>query len=114
MKNIKKPNPKCEMVGCGEWTRPMISNPLYRGKWQAPLIDNPDYKGPWSPRQIPNPDYYEDSNPVAGIIFDALAIEILTNQNLVVQLYSIVHHHYQMVYKYVSQLLIQYLSTLVS
>jgi calnexin len=77
---VMEPNPKCEMVGCGEWTRPMISNPLYRGKWQAPLIDNPDYKGPWSPRQIPNPDYYEDSNPVAGIIFDALAIEILTNQ----------------------------------
>lgn len=39
------PNPKCkEAPGCGEWKRPMKSNPDYKGKWTAPMIDNPDYK----------------------------------------------------------------------
>ena len=36
-------NPACEAVGCGEWTRPMIQNPNYKGKWKPPMIDNPDY-----------------------------------------------------------------------
>lgn len=44
---------KCEAApGCGEWVRPMKSNPEYKGKWSAPLIDNPAYKGVWKPRQI--------------------------------------------------------------
>jgi calnexin len=51
-------NPKCEF-GCGEWVRPTISNPAYKGRWTAPLIDNPKYIGEWSPRKIENPDYYE-------------------------------------------------------
>lgn len=38
--------------GCGEWVRPMIPNPKYKGKWYAPMIDNPAYKGEWKPRQI--------------------------------------------------------------
>lgn len=38
-------NPKCKAApGCGEWKRPMKSNPDYKGKWTAPLIDNPEYK----------------------------------------------------------------------
>lgn len=57
-------NPLCEAApGCGEWTRPRIPNPDYKGKWFAPTIPNPDYKGPWSPRKIPNPNYFEDLQP---------------------------------------------------
>jgi len=38
-------NPKCETAsGCGEWKRPMMTNPKYKGKWVRPTIDNPDYK----------------------------------------------------------------------
>ena len=37
------PNPACK-VGCGEWKRPTIKNPAYKGDWKAPLIDNPEYK----------------------------------------------------------------------
>ena len=29
-------NPACE-VGCGEWQRPMIDNPDYKGKWIHPM-----------------------------------------------------------------------------
>jgi hypothetical protein len=45
-------------VGCGEWKRPTIRNPDYKGKWFPPLIDNPDYKGPWAPRKIENKNYF--------------------------------------------------------
>lgn len=39
------PNAKCETApGCGEWVRPMKSNPKYKGKWRAPMIDNPNYQ----------------------------------------------------------------------
>lgn len=39
------PNPACETApGCGEWKRPMINNPQYKGKWKAPLVDNPNYQ----------------------------------------------------------------------
>lgn len=68
------PNPKCEEVGCGEWTRPKKANPAYKGKWKAPMIDNPKYIGVWKPRKIPNAEYYEISNPtllpVNGIGFE--------------------------------------------
>ena len=37
-------NPKCEKVGCGEWERPTIDNPEFKGKWSAPLITNPNYQ----------------------------------------------------------------------
>ena len=37
-------NPKCEKVGCGEWERPTIDNPDFKGKWSAPLITNPNYQ----------------------------------------------------------------------
>lgn len=37
-------NPKCEKVGCGEWERPTIDNPEFKGKWSAPLITNPSYQ----------------------------------------------------------------------
>ncbi len=39
-------------VGCGEWKRPRIRNPAYKGKWYAPKIKNPAYKGPWSARKV--------------------------------------------------------------
>lgn len=39
------PNPACETApGCGEWKRPMINNPQYKGKWKATLVDNPNYQ----------------------------------------------------------------------
>ncbi len=58
------PNPACEAApGCGEWRRPTIANPAYKGKWTAPMIDNPDYIGEWKPRQIPNPNYFVDEEP---------------------------------------------------
>ncbi|KAF3945607.1 hypothetical protein CMV_028034, partial [Castanea mollissima] len=74
-------NPKCESApGCGEWKKPMKSNPAYKGKWYPPLIDNPNYKGIWKPQEIPNPDYFElerpDFEPVA-----AIGIEIWTMQD---------------------------------
>ena len=54
------PNPKCAKVsGCGEWKRPEIDNPAYKGKWSAPFIDNPAYIGEWAPKQIKNKDYEE-------------------------------------------------------
>ena len=70
------PNPKCEAAaGCGEWVRPVIRNPAYKGKWTAPLIDNPEYKGVWEPRTIANPNYFEDKspadfNPIGGVGFE--------------------------------------------
>lgn len=39
------PNPACETApGCGEWKRPTINNPQYKGKWKAPLVDNSNYQ----------------------------------------------------------------------
>lgn len=68
------PNPKCEEVGCGEWTRPKKANPAYKGKWKAPMVDNPKYIGVWKPREMSNPEYYDVSNPtllpVHGIGFE--------------------------------------------
>jgi calnexin len=39
------PNPVCAAVGCGEWKRPKMVNPAYKGTWNAPLIKNPLYIG---------------------------------------------------------------------
>eukprot|EP00732_Lithocolla_globosa_P003496 Lithocolla_globosa_v1_NODE_2834_length_1853_cov_142.952169.p1 type:complete len:521 gc:universal NODE_2834_length_1853_cov_142.952169:1790-228(-) len=76
-------NPACEVVsGCGEWHRPIIVNPDYKGKWYPQRIPNPAYKGEWVPRQIPNPGFFEDfqpfktMTPIAGI-----GIELWTMQN---------------------------------
>lgn len=67
-------NPKCDEVGCGEWTRPMKANPAFKGKWTAPMIDNPKYIGEWKPKKIPNEKYYKVENPsilpVHGIGFE--------------------------------------------
>ncbi|EEQ97714.1 Calreticulin precursor, putative [Perkinsus marinus ATCC 50983] len=41
----------------GEWERPMIDNPDYKGPWMPKQIANPDYKGEWKPKKIPNPKY---------------------------------------------------------
>lgn len=69
-------NPSCE-IGCGEWKRPMIPNPAFKGKWSPPMIDNPEYKGEWAPRQIPNPDYFEDLEPLKNIgSIAAVALEV--------------------------------------
>lgn len=70
-------NPKCKAAGCGEWKRPEIPNPDYKGKWHAELIDNPAYKGEWAPQQIDNPDHFECTDPVSGLeSIGALAIEV--------------------------------------
>ncbi len=38
-------NPICkDAPGCGEWSPPMVPNPLYKGVWRAPLVDNPNYR----------------------------------------------------------------------
>jgi len=66
-------------VGCGEWNRPMMPNPAYKGKWKPPRIKNPAYKGPWVPRQIPNPEHYEDKKPMNSLApMAALAVEVWT------------------------------------
>ncbi|XP_017287980.1 calmegin [Kryptolebias marmoratus] len=71
------PNQACETApGCGEWKRPMINNPQYKGKWKAPLIDNPNYQGVWKPRKINNPDYFEDLQPFRMTSFKALGLEL--------------------------------------
>ncbi|KAG0343917.1 hypothetical protein BG004_004894 [Podila humilis] len=74
------PNPKCANNGCGEWVRPMISNPAYKGKWSAPFIDNPAYKGVWAPRKIANPDFFEDLHPSNFDKIGAVGFEIWTIQ----------------------------------
>lgn len=77
----KIPNPKCSTVsGCGEWTKPLINNPNYKGLWKAPLIDNPDFIGQWAPRNIPNPEYYEVENPSALSPIGAIGFELWTLQ----------------------------------
>ena len=70
-------NPKCK-VGCGEWKRPTIRNPDYKGKWFPPLIDNPDYKGPWAPRKIENKNYFVDEHPHNMHPISAVGFELLT------------------------------------
>merc|ERR1719421_1678227 len=73
------PNPKCSNSGCGEWKRPMIYNPDYKGKWIHPQIDNPDYVGEWAPRQIENPNFFVDETPFDFPAIGAVAIEVMTN-----------------------------------
>lgn len=47
-------NPACQGApGCGEWKKPLMANPAYKGKWSPPKIDNPEYSGEWQPRTIP-------------------------------------------------------------
>ncbi|CEJ90531.1 Putative Calnexin [[Torrubiella] hemipterigena] len=76
------PNPKCaDVSGCGPWTKPMKSNPDYKGKWVAPYIDNPAYKGVWAPRKIKNPGFYEDKTPANFEPMGAVGFEIWTMQN---------------------------------
>ncbi|XP_077156355.1 calmegin isoform X2 [Paroedura picta] len=72
-------NPKCDkssVSGCGEWVRPLINNPNYKGKWKPPLIDNPNYQGIWSPQKIPNPDYFEDPHPFQMTPVSAIGLEL--------------------------------------
>lgn len=73
-------NPACAAAaGCGEWKKPMIKNPAFKGMWKPPLIPNPDYKGPWKARQVSNPDYYEVTDYSAVIApISAVAIEVWT------------------------------------
>lgn len=73
-------NPVCKSIGCGEWKRPMIPNPDFKGKWIHPMIDNPEYKGEWKPKQITNPNYFEDENPHALHAMGGIGIEIWTMQ----------------------------------
>lgn len=92
---------QCQAVGCGEWKRPKIRNPAFKGKWYPPKIKNPAYKGPWSARkvchmflmraeadippeffsrfQIPNPDWFEDLKPHNLHPISAVGFELLTN-----------------------------------
>lgn len=73
------PNPKCSNPGCGEWKRPMIDNPDFKGKWIHPQIDNPDYIGEWSPKQIENPNFFVDETPFEFPAIGAVAIEVMSN-----------------------------------
>lgn len=73
---MRADNPQCELAGCGEWRRPMKSNPKYKGKWIVPMIDNPEYKGVWKARQIANPDYFQDLTPHKMAPMGAVGIEI--------------------------------------
>ncbi|XP_048365000.1 calmegin isoform X1 [Sphaerodactylus townsendi] len=72
------PNPKCDksVSGCGEWVRPLISNPNYKGKWKPPMMDNPNYQGIWNPQKIPNPDYFEDPHPFRMTPVSAVGLEL--------------------------------------
>lgn len=66
-------NPACLHHGCGEWSRPMIKNPAYKGEWVQPKKANPDYKGKWVPKKVINPNFHEQKlavNPVSGIGID--------------------------------------------
>mmetsp|Transcript_2830 Transcript_2830/g.6312 ORF Transcript_2830/g.6312 Transcript_2830/m.6312 type:complete len:517 (-) Transcript_2830:315-1865(-) len=73
------PNPKCAAVsGCGEWKRPEMDNPSFKGKWYPPMIDNPAYKGEWKAAQIPNPNFFEDSEPASMAPMSAVAVEVWT------------------------------------
>eukprot|EP00937_MAST-01D_sp_MAST-1D-sp2_P001900 g1900.t1 len=71
-------NPACKAAGCGEWKRPFIKNPKFKGKWVAPLIDNPAYKGEWAPKQIDNPHYFEDKEPFRLPKMGGAAVEVWT------------------------------------
>jgi calnexin len=86
-------NPACEKIGCGEWKRPKIKNPNYKGKWKRPKVANPAYKGPWKARQLPNPDYFEDASPAQNVApMGALAIEVWTiNAGIVFDNFAIAH-----------------------
>lgn len=74
-------NPVCLNVGCGEWTRPTIPNPDYKGPWHHPMISNPDYIGEWAPKQIPNPNYFEDDEPHKLSVMGGVGIEIWSMQD---------------------------------
>merc|ERR1712224_540021 len=65
--------------GCGEWKRPMMDNPDYKGKWIHPQIDNPDYIGEWAPKQIENPNFFVDETPFDFPAIGAVAIEVMSN-----------------------------------
>lgn len=74
-------NPKCSSApGCGEWRRPLIANPAYKGRWHAPLIANPAYKGPWAPRKVANPAFFEDKHVgrLGGATIGAVGVEVWT------------------------------------
>ena len=74
------PNPKCKPSGCGEWKRPQVANPAYKGKWVQAKIDNPAYVGKWAPRQIDNPAYYYDAAPHDVMPIGGVGIELWTMQ----------------------------------
>ncbi|CAL1545287.1 unnamed protein product [Lymnaea stagnalis] len=70
-------NPKCkDAPGCGQWERPTIPNPKYKGTWRPPMIENPDYKGEWKPKTIANPDYFEDNHPYKMTPIEAIGLEL--------------------------------------
>mmetsp|Transcript_10021 Transcript_10021/g.30073 ORF Transcript_10021/g.30073 Transcript_10021/m.30073 type:complete len:543 (+) Transcript_10021:66-1694(+) len=75
------PNPKCKPSGCGEWKRPQVANPAYKGKWVQAKIDNPAYVGKWAPRQIDNPAYYYDAAPHDVMPIGGVGIELWTMQD---------------------------------
>ena len=96
-------NPVCEKTGCGPWSPPLVSNPLYKGKWTPPKIPNPAYKGemcfptsahlfllafypnilihlgPWKPKKIPNDAYFYEAHPYLHLpAAYAVAVEVWT------------------------------------
>uniref|UniRef100_A0A1I7X8R0 Calreticulin family protein n=1 Tax=Heterorhabditis bacteriophora TaxID=37862 RepID=A0A1I7X8R0_HETBA len=78
-------NPVCKGIsGCGQWKRPLMPNPNYKGKWVRPKIANPAYKGVWTPRQIANPHFFVP-NAYDGLApISAIGIELWTmSQNII-------------------------------
>ncbi|XP_042691630.1 calreticulin-3 [Centrocercus urophasianus] len=60
----------------GEWSYPMVKNPLYKGEWKPRQIDNPDYRGVWPHPQIDNPHYSPDCNIYSYENIGAIGLDI--------------------------------------
>jgi calnexin len=75
-------NPLCKPPGgCGTWTQKTMKNPDYKGVWAPKKIKNPEYKGAWTARPIPNPDFFEDRTPADVPSFDSIGFELWTMQS---------------------------------
>lgn len=60
----------------GEWSYPMVKNPLYKGVWKPRQIDNPNYRGVWPHPQIDNPHYSPDYNIYSYENIGAIGLDI--------------------------------------
>jgi calreticulin len=49
----------------GEWEKPVLPNPHYKGTWMPPLVKNTKYRGRWRPGRIPNPNWENEKRRMA-------------------------------------------------